>query len=180
MKLMAAVLVAVAVLGGCASRAGAQSTTVATEYLMTYMAPINAQRLSIDATTAITNVLPGGWVEGPRIRGTLIPPGGDWVTLMPDGVTRLDARAVIQTDDGALIYMTYRGIVVASKAVADTLARGEVVTDKTMPYFMTAPIFQTSSEKYAWLNKIQAVGKMVEYKRGGDDSYVKYDVFVVK
>ena len=46
-------------------------------------------------------------------------------------------------------------------------------------YFVTAPTFQTKSEKYAWLNAIQAIGKMVEQKRG-EGSFVKYDIFAVK
>jgi Protein of unknown function (DUF3237) len=75
--------------------------------------------------------------------------------------------------------MTYNGIVVLSKEVTDALSRGEVVTDKTVPYFVTAPTFQTSSEKYSWLNKVQAVGKMVELKRG-EGGYIKYDVFTVR
>jgi hypothetical protein len=31
-------------------------------------------------------------------------------------------------------------------------------------YFLTAPTFQARSETYAWLNHVQAVGKMVEVK----------------
>lgn len=57
--------------------------------------------------------------------------------------------------------------------------KGEVLTDKDILYFVTAPTFQTSSEKYAWLNGVQAVGKMVELKAGAG-GYVKYDVFVVR
>ena len=44
-------------------------------------------------------------------------------------------------------------------------------------YFITTPQFQTASEKYGWLNKLQGVGKMAEYKRTKDDSYVNYDIF---
>ena len=43
----------------------------------------------------------------------------------------------------------------------------------------TAPTFQTSAPKYAWLNGVQAVAKMVEVK-ARDGGYVKYDVFVVR
>jgi hypothetical protein len=57
--------------------------------------------------------------------------------------------------------------------------KGEVLTDKDLPYFVTAPTFQTSAPKYAWLNGVQAVAKMVEVK-AGDGGYVKYDVFVVR
>lgn len=75
--------------------------------------------------------------------------------------------------------MTYNGVVVLSKDVLEALGRGEVVTDKTVPYFVTAPTFQTSSEKYDWLNKVQAIGKLVELKRG-DAPYIKYDVYIVR
>ena len=118
-------------------------------------------------------------MKGPRIKGKIISPGGDWVTITPSGVARLDVRLLIETDDGAHIYMTYNGVFVTSKEVTDALGRGEVVTQKTVPYFVTAPTFQTSSEKYGWLNKVQAVGKMVELKRG-DGAYIKYDVFIVR
>jgi hypothetical protein len=63
--------------------------------------------------------------------------------------------------------------------VSAALARGEVVTDRIVPYFVTAPTFQTSSERYAWLNGVQAVGKMIEL-RSGEGSYIKYDVFTVR
>ena len=157
--------------------AAAQTTEVATEYLMTYLAPL--ERYPIDSSTVIVNVRPGGWVKGPRVKGKIIPPGGDWVTIKPSGVSRLDVRLLIETDDGAHISMTYNGVFVPSKEVTDALNRGEVVTSKTVPYFVTAPTFQTSDERYGWLNKIQAVGKMVELKRG-DGAYIKYDVFIVR
>lgn len=162
---------------GWVHRAEAQTTQVTTEYLMTVYAPL--ERRAIDSVTAIVNVRPGGWVRGPRIRGTIVPPGGDWVTTRPSGVVRLDVRLLIQTDDSAHVYVTYNGVFVTSPEVTAALNRGEVVTDKTVPYFVTAPTFQTSSPKYDWLNKVQAVGKMVELKRG-DDYYIKYDIFVVR
>jgi hypothetical protein len=56
--------------------------------------------------------------------------------------------------------------------------KGEVLTSKDH-YFMTAPTMQTSAEQYAWLNHVQCVGKIVEVKVG-DNSYVKYDIFIVR
>jgi len=44
-------------------------------------------------------------------------------------------------------------------------------------YFITAPTFETKSEKYGWINAIQAVGKMTSLK-GGD--HIDLDVFAVK
>jgi hypothetical protein len=157
--------------------ATAQSTEITTEYLMTLFAPLEG--FPIDGSTAVVNVRAGGWVRGPRINGRIIAPGGDWLRVIPSGARRLDVRLLIETDDGALIYMTYNGVYVMSEEAVAALARGEMVTDRTVPYFVTAPTFQTSSEKYAWLNGVQAVGKMIEL-RTGEDYHIKYDVFIVR
>jgi hypothetical protein len=156
----------------------AQTAQIKTEYLMTYVAPLDAP-IPIDGSLQIFNVKPGGWVKGPKINGTIVSPGGDWLRTMPSGVFRLDVRATVRTDDGADIYFSYNGIIQHSKESAERLMKGEVLTDKDIPYFVTAPTFQTSSAKYAWLNGVQAIGKMVEVKVG-EGGYVKYDVFVVR
>ena len=87
----------------------------------------------------------GGTFEGPKLRGEILPGGGDWALVSSDGATRLNVRVVLRTDDGDVIYMTYRGI-------------SYTPTDGSEPYFRTAPFFETASEKYSWLNRIVAVG----------------------
>ena len=52
----------------------------------------------------------GGRFEGPRLKGTVVIPAGDWITNRPDGSYRLDVRFTLRTDDGALILVTYNGI----------------------------------------------------------------------
>jgi hypothetical protein len=84
-----------------------------------------------------------GVIRGPRINATLLPGGGDWAKRRPDGSTMLDVRGTMKTDDGALIYTWYRGIIAPK--------------DGGM-YFRTTPYFETKSEKYAWLNHVVAVG----------------------
>ena len=74
-----------------------------------------------------------------------IPPrGGDWVLKRPDGVLELDLRITLETDDGALIHMTFEGI-------RDDGAKGA-------PYFRTLPRFETADTKYSFLNRLLAVG----------------------
>src|SRR5258705_10839298 len=51
-----------------------------------------------------------GTFEGPRLRGRVLPGGGDWTLLRPDGVLELDLRITLETDDHALIYMTFYGV----------------------------------------------------------------------
>lgn len=98
----------------------------------------------------------GGTFEGPKLKGRALPAGGDWLLLRNDGILQLDVRVTLETDDGALIYMTYRG---ARHGPAEVMARlnaGEAV-DPSEYYFRTAPFFETSSDKYAWLNGIVSV-----------------------
>ena len=154
------------------------STTIVTEHILSYVAPLDPP-VTIDDGMMIANVRPGGWVEGHNICGKFIAPGADWLRIMPSGVFRLDVRGLIQTDDGAYIYLTYNGIMKNSKESADRLIGGELLTDKDIPYFIAAPTFQTSSKKYSWLNEIQTVCKMVEIQFG-KEGYVKYDVFSVR
>jgi hypothetical protein len=45
----------------------------------------------------------GGEFSGPNIRGKVLPGGADWQILRGDGVSELEARYTLQTDDGALI-----------------------------------------------------------------------------
>jgi hypothetical protein len=54
--------------------------------------------------------LSGGTFAGPRLKGTIIPPGGDWIVQRPDGSRVLDVRILLQTDDGQKIYVSWRGI----------------------------------------------------------------------
>ena len=172
-------LVAGLLVQGAAVTAHAQSTEIKTEYLMTYMAPLDAP-YAIDSSLVIVNVkATGGWAKGPNISGTFIQPGGDWLRVMPSGALRLDVRATLKTDDGALIYISYNGIIQHSAESAEKMNKGELLTTKDIPYFITAPTFETSSPKYAWLNSVQAINKVVELKLG-EGGYVKYDVFIVR
>jgi hypothetical protein len=94
----------------------------------------------------------GGTLSGPGIKGTILPSGGDWILIDDKGVGRLDVRVTIETDDGALIYMQYFGLIVLGDTTAPETQFGE-------RYFMTQPRFETSSAKYDWLNRIVAVAE---------------------
>ena len=52
----------------------------------------------------------GGSFEGPRLRGEVLPDGGDWLLMRPDGVLEQDVRITLRTDDGAFIYVRYAGM----------------------------------------------------------------------
>jgi hypothetical protein len=99
----------------------------------------------------------GGRFEGQELRGTVLPsPGGDWLLLRKDGVLMLDVRITLRTDDDALVYMSYRGMRHGPQWVLDRLNKGEKV-DPSEYYFRTTPLFETSSEKHSFLNRIVCV-----------------------
>jgi hypothetical protein len=94
--------------------------------------------------TRLTFPIIGGGFEGDRLRGKVLPGGGDWVLKRPDGILELDLRITLETDDRALIHMTFEGI-------RDDGAQGG-------PYFRTLPRFETADTKYSFLNRLLAVG----------------------
>jgi len=103
-------------------------------------------------------IVKGGSVEGPRIKGKVLPGGGDWAIVRSDGAVQLDVRGTIQTDDGTLIYATYSGLIVAEPAVFGRLLQAEDVPFSEY-YFYINPMFQTGAPQYAWLNQRIAVGR---------------------
>lgn len=115
----------------------------------------------------------GGTFEGTRLKGKVLPGGADWIIARPDGSTTLDVRIVLETDDGATIGMTYRGLRHGPAAVMEKVNKGEFV-DPSQYYFRTAILFETASEKYAWLNGIIAIGTGSRPPEGP-----VYDVFEV-
>ena len=149
------------------------------EYLMTYEAELELPQVINDALF-IYNCKPGGWIRGPGIKGTFIGPCADWLRIMRSGVARLDVRATIKTDDGALLYLTYNGIIQHSEKSYQKLINGERMTQDDGIYFFTAPTIETSAEKYAWLNGVQLVNKFVEGQINPDRAYVRYDVYVLR
>ena len=98
----------------------------------------------------------GGSFEGPKLKGEVLPGGGDWLLLRHDGVLQLDVRLTMQTHDQQLIYMTYRGFRHGPQDVIERLNRGEAV-DSSLYYFRVTPYFETNSPTYGWLNKICSI-----------------------
>jgi hypothetical protein len=108
----------------------------------------------------VTVAVTGGTFEGPKLKGTVLTPGGDWLVRRPDGSSVLDVRVTLQTDDAQLIYLSYRGIMYTPKG-------GKL-------YWRTIPMFETGAEKYSWLNQIVCVG--VGVPTPGKASYRIYQV----
>jgi hypothetical protein len=159
-------------------RPATPSISLQTEYLMTLYVPLERPLSATDSLKVWNIRSENSWLSGPGIKAKIVSPSGDWARIMPGGQTRLDVRLTLQTDDGQIISMFYNGIVHMKGEVLQRVMRGEAVTGRET-YFAIAPTFETGSEKYSWLNTVQAVGKMVSFQRGGE-GHVKYEIFRVK
>src|SRR5580704_19239695 len=101
-------------------------------------------------------VVPGGSFEGERLSGEVVS-GNDWQSVRTDSCIKLDVRLLLKTTDGALIVMTYTCLRAGSPSIIEKLDRGEPV-DPASYYFRMNPMFETSSRKYDWINRIIAIG----------------------
>ena len=72
--------------------------------LMTLQVKVGApQKIgAVPHGTRVTVPITEGQFDGPRLRGAVLPGGGDSTLLRGDGVLELDLRLTLQTDDGAL------------------------------------------------------------------------------
>ncbi len=102
----------------------------------------------------------GGRAYGPKLTGTVLPGGGDWQSIMPGGLTRIEARYFIKASDGTVIEVTNPGVRVASPEVIERLARGENV-DPSLYYFRTTPQFRAAGANYGWLQRAVFVARGV-------------------
>ncbi len=95
----------------------------------------------------------GGTVTGPRLRGRVLPAGADHQHLRSERVTELDARYVVETDDGARIAVHNVGLRVGSAADVAALLRDEPV-DPDRIWFRSQPRLSTAHPDHAWINEM--------------------------
>ncbi|HZU17605.1 MAG TPA: DUF3237 domain-containing protein [Candidatus Dormibacteraeota bacterium] len=115
----------------------------------------------------------GGRFRGPRLSGRVLPGGADWQLVEARGVARIDTRYALETDDGALVFISTRGVRHGPPEVIAALARGEWV-DPGRYYFRVTLRFETGAPAYDWLNRAVAVGAAVRLPAA-----VVYDAFLV-
>lgn len=77
----------------------------------------------------------GGVFEGRGIRGTVIPGGGDFPVVRPDGVVIVDALYRLRTDDGVQIIIHNKGLGYSEET------------------YRLLPTFNVPGHKYAWLRE---------------------------
>ncbi len=146
------------------------------EPLMTFRAqlktPVSAGKGPLGTRTIFDTI--GGRAEGARLSGKVLASGGDWILLDDKGTGRLDVRATVETDDGAIIYVQYFGVLEMNEKVMQGLASGKG-TDYGDTYYMIQPRLETGDERYDWVNRIVTVGE----GRMLPNNAVEYRVFEV-
>ena len=115
----------------------------------------------------------GGRVDGPRLKGRILPGGADWQIIRSDGAADIKARYTIEAEGGALILVTSEGLRHGPADVLEKVMRGEEV-DPSLYYFRTVMRFETGDPALAWLNKILALARGKREARA-----VRLDVFEV-
>ena len=116
----------------------------------------------------------GGRFRGERLSGRVLAGGADWQIVRGDGVSQLEARYTLETDDGALVYVHNVGLRHGSPEVLAKLAAGEPV-DAALYYMRTTPSFETGAAKYLWLNRLVCVATGARSKDA-----VELDIYEVK
>ena len=102
----------------------------------------------------------GGSFEGRgglSIRGRVLPGGADLQWIQLDGLTVADARYVLETERGQMIYVNNRGLRHAAPEIMQKLLAGERV-DPSFVYFRTTPVFETGEAELQVLTRSVFVG----------------------
>ena len=116
----------------------------------------------------------GGSIEGQNVSGKILPVGGDWMIIRKDGVGILDVRATMETEDGALIYTTYTGVLDLGDDGYERFLRQELPDTVQL---RIAPRYYTAQPQYQWLNRVQCLGVgQADMTR----SQVRYDIYAIR
>lgn len=146
------------------------------EHIFSYSAAIRWPLEVIGETPSglrVQTYIDGGEVWGPRVRGKVLPVGADWLTIRPDGVGMQDVRGTLETHDGALLYVSYTGVMDLGpdgyRNVLQGISPGKVA-------MQTAPRILTSHPDYLWLNRVQCLNVGMS---DWEAKTASYDVYAV-
>ncbi|KAL4786073.1 hypothetical protein BJX76DRAFT_355485 [Aspergillus varians] len=113
----------------------------------------------------------------PAINAQFVGVGNDYIHADPDGARlRLDAHGTIKTEDGALIYINYTGVV--SVGETETALLTGATTEGASPWgnSFTHVTFETGHERYKDLENRVFVGKGRFVAEAGKPLAVEYKV----
>ena len=133
--------------------------TLPVEHLFDMAVDLEPAQLIPTATGTVMNfVARGGTFEGPKLRGEVLPGGGDAMLVGTDAVGRVRVRATLRTHDDVLIHYTAGGVIRIPPDGLERLAAGERLPFEET-YVRTTPVLETSDERYAWLTEHVLVGQ---------------------
>lgn len=110
--------------------------------------------------SGLRRVIPitGGVVKGPRLNGRVLAGGADFQLILGGGTqAQLDARYVIELDDGSRVFVQNTALRCASLENSQRIMRGEPV-DPAEVYFRCQPRLEAAAPQWAWLNESQFIG----------------------
>ena len=100
----------------------------------------------------------GGVVKGPRLNGKVLAGGADFQLILAGGTqAHLDARYVIELDDGTRVFVQNTALRFASLENSQRIMRGEPVNPAEI-YFRCQPRLEAAGEQWAWLAESQFIG----------------------
>lgn len=99
----------------------------------------------------------GGQVQGQGWTARVLPGGADFQLIVNERMAELDARYMLETDGGDLIFVQNRAVRTAAPEVMAKLVRGEPVPPESV-YFRCTPSFETASASLAWITERLFVG----------------------
>lgn len=102
----------------------------------------------------------GGQARGTGWTARVLPGGADYQLIVSPRLAELDARYVLETDAGDLIYVQNRALRAAAPEVTARLLRGEPV-DPAQVYFRCSPSFETASPALGWIAERLFIGSGV-------------------
>jgi hypothetical protein len=102
----------------------------------------------------------GGEARGTGWTARVLPGGADYQLIVSPRLAELDARYVLETDAGDLIYVRNRALRAAEPEVTARLLRGDPV-DPALVYFRCCPSFETASPTLGWIAERLFIGSGV-------------------
>ena len=118
----------------------------------------------------------GGWVEGPRLKGKVMPySGADWALVRNDGVLELNAHYMLQAEDGTPIYIQNRGYLWRHDGSAKTPIKGPPAPGVST-YFNITPSFDVPTGPHDWLARTIIVGNGVRHSDPDHTIFTYYAV----
>jgi hypothetical protein len=100
----------------------------------------------------------GGTVTGPRLNGKVLAGGADFQLILGGGTqAHLDARYVIELDDGSRVFVQNTALRVASLENSQRIMNGQPVNSEEI-YFRCQPKMEATTPAWAWLSESQFIG----------------------